>query len=228
MSYKQINESFNRLFESFEKEGGPFWYYTKHGFGPGMLPSGVEIVDIYEDENYNTWVALNKVLDSQELYDYDLVEEKPPVCFDESLEDWYDDMPRTCAESLKESIPEGKHVIQISADVYVENDYNERDLMQSVYEVLTRNDYEVYGVDITESWNNRDYNRITGTNLTDSNKHVIQLSFDIEVDDEYYEKAIVECLEQELQLDVLGFDVTASWKDDYNYYHNIQESFKCV
>lgn len=204
MSFKQINESFDRLFESFEKEGGPFWYYTMHGLGPGMLPSGVEVVDVYEDDNYNTWVALDKVLDTEELDYYELREEKPPIY-----------------ESLNEEKIDGKHIIQVSIDAYVENDYDESELINWVYDVLTRNGYYVYGVDIVESWTNDEYNRKTGLSLADDNKHVILLSFDIEVEDEYYERDIVGCVEQELGLDILGSDVTATWTDEYKYYHNI-------
>ena len=207
MSFKQINESFDRLFESFEKEDGPFWYYTMHGLGPGMLPGEVEVVDVYEDDNYNTWVALDKVLDTEELDYYELREEKPPIY-----------------ESLNEEKIDGKHIIQVSIDAYVENDYDESDLINWTYDVLTRNGYYVYGVDIVESWTNDEYNRKTGLSLADDDKHVILLSFDIEVEDEYYERDIVGCVEQELGLDVLGSDITATWTDEYKYYHNIQES----
>ena len=58
---------------------GPFWYYSKHGMGPGTLPKDVKVVDWYEDDDYNTWVALDNVLTTQELKDYDLKEQKPPI-----------------------------------------------------------------------------------------------------------------------------------------------------
>ena len=58
---------------------GPFWYYSKHGMGPGTIPKDVNVVDWYEDDNYNTWIALDGVLTTQELREYDLKEQKPPV-----------------------------------------------------------------------------------------------------------------------------------------------------
>ena len=58
---------------------GPFWYYSKHGMGPGTLPKDVKVVDWYEDDDYNTWVALDSVLTTQELREYELKEQKPPI-----------------------------------------------------------------------------------------------------------------------------------------------------
>ena len=58
---------------------GPFWYYSKHGMGPGTLPKDVKVVDWYEDDDYNTWVALDSVLTTQELREYGLKEQKPPI-----------------------------------------------------------------------------------------------------------------------------------------------------
>ena len=58
---------------------GPFWYYSKHGMGPGTIPPDVNVVDWYEDDDYNTWIALDGVLTTQELREYELKEQKPPV-----------------------------------------------------------------------------------------------------------------------------------------------------
>ena len=65
--------------EAFEKDGGPFWYFTRHGLGPGMLPKGVNVVDTIEEDNFGTYIALDKVLSTQELKDYELKEKKPNV-----------------------------------------------------------------------------------------------------------------------------------------------------
>lgn len=73
-----IDESITEARHNYGHEG-PFWYLTKHGLGPGMLPKDVKVVDIYEDDDYNTWVALDSVLTTQELNDYEMKEEKPPV-----------------------------------------------------------------------------------------------------------------------------------------------------
>lgn len=76
---EQHRLKFGEKTESFEKDGGPFWYLSKHGLGPGMLPKGVNVVDTIEDDNFNTYIALDKVLSTQELKDYELKEKKPPM-----------------------------------------------------------------------------------------------------------------------------------------------------
>lgn len=83
---EQYRLKFGKKTESFEKGGGPFWYFSKHGLGPGMLPKGVNVVDTIEDDNFGTYVALDKVLSTQELKDYELKEKKPPMG-----EGWYED-----------------------------------------------------------------------------------------------------------------------------------------
>lgn len=76
---EQHGLKFGNKNEAFEKDGGPFWYFTKHGIGPGMLPKGVNVVDTKEDDNFGTYIALDKVLSTQELKDYELKEKKPDV-----------------------------------------------------------------------------------------------------------------------------------------------------
>lgn len=65
------------LEEAFDKEPHEFWYYTKHGLGPGTVPRDVEILDVYEDDNWGTYIKLDKVLTTDELNYYDLKEKVP-------------------------------------------------------------------------------------------------------------------------------------------------------
>ena len=58
--------------------GLDYWYFTRHGLGPGMMPKGVQIVDWYE-EGYKTWIKLDKLLTTEELNYYDIQEEWPPA-----------------------------------------------------------------------------------------------------------------------------------------------------
>ena len=58
--------------------GLDYWYYTRHGIGPGMMPRDCQILDWYE-EGYKTWIKLNKMLTTEELNYYDIQEEWPPV-----------------------------------------------------------------------------------------------------------------------------------------------------
>ena len=46
--------------------GLEYWYYTKHGLGPGMMPNDVQILDWYEDDHWNTWFKVDKLLTTQE------------------------------------------------------------------------------------------------------------------------------------------------------------------
>lgn len=65
--------------EAFDKEPHEFWYYTKHGLGPGTVPRDVEILDIKEDDNWGTYIKLDKVLTTDELEYYDLKERAPKL-----------------------------------------------------------------------------------------------------------------------------------------------------
>lgn len=77
-STEDKNESLNEARGNYGHKG-PFWYYSKHGMGPGTIPKDVNVVDWYEDDNYNTWIALDGVLTTQELREYELKEQKPPI-----------------------------------------------------------------------------------------------------------------------------------------------------
>lgn len=58
-----------------------YWYWTKHGLGPGTLPKGVNVLDAKEGQNQKgTWgvfVLLDAVLNTDELREYDLIELAP-------------------------------------------------------------------------------------------------------------------------------------------------------
>lgn len=58
-----------------------YWYWTKHGLGPGTLPKGVNVLDAKDGQNQKgTWgvfVLLDAVLNTDELEQYDLIELAP-------------------------------------------------------------------------------------------------------------------------------------------------------
>ena len=58
-----------------------YWYWTKHGLGPGTLPKGVNVLDAKDGQNQKgTWgvfVLLDAVLNTDELKQYDLIELAP-------------------------------------------------------------------------------------------------------------------------------------------------------
>ena len=57
--------------------GLQYWYLTKHGLGPGMLPNDVHVIDAIDD-GWDTYVLIDKMLTTDELKYYDLKEKCPP------------------------------------------------------------------------------------------------------------------------------------------------------
>lgn len=57
--------------------GLQYWYLTKHGLGPGMMPGDVHLIDVIDD-GYDTYVLLDKMLTTDELNYYDMKEQFPP------------------------------------------------------------------------------------------------------------------------------------------------------
>lgn len=64
--------------EAFDKEGGPFWYFTRHGVQPGAVPKGIQILDIIDcADGSGAYFKSDKVLTTKELNDFEIVEKKP-------------------------------------------------------------------------------------------------------------------------------------------------------
>nr|CAI9751301.1 hypothetical protein DGKKSRWO_DGKKSRWO_CDS_0028 [uncultured phage]CAI9752154.1 hypothetical protein CVNMHQAP_CVNMHQAP_CDS_0028 [uncultured phage] len=62
--------------EAFEKDGGPFWYFTTHGVMPGSVPKDIDILDVVDTPN-GSYFLTDKVLTTKELQDYEIKEKKP-------------------------------------------------------------------------------------------------------------------------------------------------------
>lgn len=69
-------EESSEVKEAFEKAGGPFWYFTKHGVQPGSVPKDIQILDVKDTPNGSYFLS-DKVLTTKELYDYEIVEKSP-------------------------------------------------------------------------------------------------------------------------------------------------------
>ena len=82
VSYNSVRfrDDKNEAFEHPQSKG-PYWYLCKHGIGPGAIPKGVNIVDTIDDEEnpYRVYVALDKVLTTDELSQFEMKEAKPPI-----------------------------------------------------------------------------------------------------------------------------------------------------
>ena len=79
---KRLKESeVKRYSDSVPYEKRKYWYWTKHGLGPGTLPKGVNVLDAKEGQNNKgTWgvfVLLDAVLNTNELKNYDIIELAP-------------------------------------------------------------------------------------------------------------------------------------------------------
>lgn len=72
--FKQINESFDKLFYAEKPIHESFAYITKHGLGPGMLPRDVRLVNWEEPNDYDTVVYLDRELTPDEMYEFELKE----------------------------------------------------------------------------------------------------------------------------------------------------------
>lgn len=57
--------------------GLTYWYLTKHGLGPGMMPQDVHLLDVVED-GWDTYILLDRMLTTEELNMYDIKEQTPP------------------------------------------------------------------------------------------------------------------------------------------------------
>ena len=63
--------------EAFDKEGGPFWYFTRHGVQPGSVPKGIQILDIIEcADGSGAYFKSDKVLKKKELNELEILKMK--------------------------------------------------------------------------------------------------------------------------------------------------------
>lgn len=76
--------------ESFEKAGGPFWYFTKHGVQPGSVPKDINILDVLDaKDGTGSYFLSDKVIDIKQLNKYELKELGPDTEY--NTEEYYSD-----------------------------------------------------------------------------------------------------------------------------------------
>lgn len=73
-----IDDTFEDTIKGSVDTGLDYWYFSRHGMGPGTIPRDVQVLDWYE-EGYKTWMKLDKMLTTEELNEYNVKEEVPPV-----------------------------------------------------------------------------------------------------------------------------------------------------
>lgn len=58
-----------------------YWYFTLHGLGPGTIPKDLKVLETREGKNnkgtFGLYICLDGVLNTDELYEYDLKELVP-------------------------------------------------------------------------------------------------------------------------------------------------------
>lgn len=78
---ESLNEEAQK--EVFDKPG-EFWYFTKHGIGPGSVPKDIDIEEIIEKDNGEYFLIKDKILSTYALNKYEIKEKSP----DDVDEDW--------------------------------------------------------------------------------------------------------------------------------------------
>ena len=58
-----------------------YWYFTLHGLGPGTIPKDLKVLETREGKNdkgtFGLYICLDGILNTDELYEYDLKELVP-------------------------------------------------------------------------------------------------------------------------------------------------------
>lgn len=195
-----------------------YWYWTKHGLGPGTLPKGVNVLDAKEGQNQKgTWgvfVLLDAVLNSSELRQYDLIElapkevnESKKLCEDD---DYKEDTPRCKrVERFLDRIDIfdlGLPLVR-ERDGVVEVEFPDVEVTEDDINKIKRNAKEILGIDVdteedgdyftfyfalTESYKSRN-KKLTEGKLVDPEPEDI----------EFFETYIT---------DTLGYDIEAKGK----------------
>ena len=72
-----IDEATKHLYKN-AGEKDKYWYFTRHGQGPGTFPRNATLLDWVEDDDFNTWIALDRMLTDEEMAEFELREQTPP------------------------------------------------------------------------------------------------------------------------------------------------------
>lgn len=87
---EKSNNNEEKTSESFEKAGGPFWYFTKHGVQPGSVPKDINILDVLDaKDGTGSYFLSDKVIDTKQLNEYELKELGPDTEY--NTEEYYSD-----------------------------------------------------------------------------------------------------------------------------------------
>ena len=79
----ELTEEIDKPVRYSDGKSGKWWYFTTHGVQPGSIPKDLNVLDIIGTDN-GTYVALDGILNTSELKQYDM-KEKWPEGLEESL-----------------------------------------------------------------------------------------------------------------------------------------------
>ena len=79
----ELTEEIDKPVRYSDGKTGKWWYFTTHGVQPGSIPKDLNVLDIIDTDNV-TYVALDGILNTSELRQYDM-KEKRPEGLEESL-----------------------------------------------------------------------------------------------------------------------------------------------
>ena len=74
---ESLHEAVQRYSDVVPYEERGYWYFTKHGLGPGTIPDDLKVLDVVEDDNFGTYIKLDGILNTSELNYYDMIEKAP-------------------------------------------------------------------------------------------------------------------------------------------------------
>lgn len=79
----ELTEEIDKPVRYSDGKTGKWWYFTTHGVQPGSIPKDLNVLDTIDTDN-GTYVALDGILNTSELKQYDM-KEKWPEGLEESL-----------------------------------------------------------------------------------------------------------------------------------------------
>ncbi len=119
-----------RYSDSIPYDQRKYWYFTRHGIGPGTIPKDLNVLDVVEDDNFGTYVCLDGVLNTSELDKYEMKEQVPP---EELLTE---SIKFNIAKEQLKRYTEGKMPAQWNPDRFLENLVNKKHITNEQAQTL--------------------------------------------------------------------------------------------
>ena len=143
--YEQAKQE-NKIFEAYSVvDNTGYKYILKHGFGPGTIPSDVNVISFKDLDNYKTEIVIDRPLTAKELEKYDIASETT----------------LTVQESYKEDAP-GEYTIWSASDL--------ADEQIPLVTIKTDDNGELYAVALSDSEFDQESYRMATNTINSSKK----------------------------------------------------------